>query len=151
MVTLFAAVVRRLLQWDFSWRREFVAQSAITVRRCLLPLAISASAFIIGIVVFIVAGELRSFGALDRAGNGTALGATREFGTWITGLLVAGVAGTAICADLGARKVREELDALAVIGVDTTRSLVLPRFVALAAMTPVLFAWTAFWGTAAGA
>jgi phospholipid/cholesterol/gamma-HCH transport system permease protein len=51
---------------------------------------------------------------------------------------VAGAAGTAITADLGARKVREELDALAVIGVDTIRSLVAPRVLALTLIMPAL-------------
>ena len=40
--------------------------------------------------------------------------------------MIAGVAGTAICADLGARKVREELDALQVLGVDPVKNLVVP-------------------------
>ena len=44
---------------------------------------------------------------------------------------MSGVAGTAITADLGARKIREELDALQVLGVDPVKNLVVPRFLAL--------------------
>ncbi len=54
----------------------------------------------------------------------------REQAVWITGMVVAGVAGTAICADLGARKVRDELAALQVMGVDPIRTLVAPRVLA---------------------
>lgn len=151
MVSLLGSVGARLFTRDFSWRQEFVAQCAVIIRRCTIPLAISAAAFIFGVVTILIAGELRALGALDRAGRGTALGATREFATWMTGMLVGGIAGTAICADLGARKVREELDAMAVLATDTIRSLVLPRYAAMAVMTPVMFLWTAFCGVMTGA
>jgi phospholipid/cholesterol/gamma-HCH transport system permease protein len=55
----------------------------------------------------------------------------REIGPLITAIVVAGVGGTAITADLGARKVREELDALQVLGVDPVKNLVVPRFLSL--------------------
>ena len=42
----------------------------------------------------------------------------REFGTFVTATVVAGVVGTTITAELGARKIRDELDALEVLGVD---------------------------------
>src|ERR671933_1304192 len=50
-------------------------------------------------------------------------------------IILAGVAGTAITADLGARKIREELDALQVLGVDPIKNLVVPRFLALMVIT----------------
>jgi phospholipid/cholesterol/gamma-HCH transport system permease protein len=53
-------------------------------------------------------------------------------------MIFAGVAGSAITADLGARKIREELDALAVLGVDRIRSLVVPRVFAMTIAAPVL-------------
>ena len=49
--------------------------------------------------------------------------------------MIVGVAGTAITADLGARKIREELDALQVLGVDPVKNLVVPRFLALMLVT----------------
>ena len=55
----------------------------------------------------------------------------REFAPLVCAIVMAGVAGTAMCADLGARKIREELDALMVLGVDPIKSLVVPRFLAL--------------------
>jgi len=71
------------------------------------------------------------FGALDRLGGFFVLASIREFAPFVTAIVLAGVAGTAITADLGARKIREELDALQVLGVDPVKNLVVPRFLAL--------------------
>ncbi|HEY9418102.1 MAG TPA: ABC transporter permease [Pseudonocardia sp.] len=62
----------------------------------------------------------------------------RDFTPWINSMVVAGIIGSAFCADLGARKVREELDALEVLGVDPIRELVLPRIVSITLLTPLL-------------
>jgi phospholipid/cholesterol/gamma-HCH transport system permease protein len=55
----------------------------------------------------------------------------REFGTFVTATVVAGIAGTMLTAELGARKVRGELDALRVLAVDPIRAIVAPRVLAL--------------------
>ena len=78
------------------------------------------------------------FGALDRLGGFFVLTSIREFGPNVTAIILAGVAGTAITADLGARKIREELDALQVLGVDPVKNLVVPRFLALMIATGAL-------------
>jgi phospholipid/cholesterol/gamma-HCH transport system permease protein len=56
----------------------------------------------------------------------------------VVAIVVAGTGGTAVCADLGARKVRDELDALAVLGVDAVKNLVVPRLFVLLSIS-VLF------------
>ena len=48
----------------------------------------------------------------------------------MTVLVVAGAGATAMCADLGARTIREELDALRVMGIDPIQALVVPRVLA---------------------
>ena len=63
------------------------------------------------------------------------LASIREFAPFVTAVVMAGVAGTAITADLGARKIRDELDALVVMGVDPIKNLVVPRFLALMIVT----------------
>ena len=65
-------------------------------------------------------------------------------------MVVAGVAGTAITADLGARKIREELDALQVLGVDPIKNLVVPRFLALMLVTALFDAFAILFGLSAG-
>ena len=75
------------------------------------------------------------FGAIDRLGGFFVLASIREFAPNVTAIILAGVGGTAITADLGARKIREELDALQVLGVDPIKNLVVPRFLALMVVT----------------
>ena len=65
-------------------------------------------------------------------------------------MVVAGVAGTAITADLGARKIREELDALQVLGVDPIKNLVVPRVLALMVATALLDIFALVFGIAGG-
>lgn len=76
-------------------------------------------------------------GAANRCGQYFFIVNLRDFSPWINSLVVAGVVGAAICADLGARKIREELDALDVLGVDPIRELVLPRMVSITLLTPM--------------
>jgi phospholipid/cholesterol/gamma-HCH transport system permease protein len=68
----------------------------------------------------------------------------------VTAVVVAGVAGTAITADLGARKIREELDALQVLGVDPIKNLVVPRFLALMLITGLLDIYALVFGISGG-
>ena len=53
-------------------------------------------------------------------------------------------------ADLGARKIREELDALMVLGVDPIKSLVVPRFLSLMLLTPLFSIYALLFGTLGG-
>jgi phospholipid/cholesterol/gamma-HCH transport system permease protein len=59
----------------------------------------------------------------------------REFSPVATGLMIAAVSGTAIVADLGARQVRSELEALSVMGLSNVLFIVVPRALALMLMT----------------
>ena len=78
------------------------------------------------------------------------LASVREIGPTITGVVIAGVAGTAITADLGARKIREELDALQVLGVDPVKNLVVPRFLALMLVTALFDIFAVLFGIFGG-
>ena len=60
------------------------------------------------------------------------------------------MAGTAITADLGARKVREELDALQVLGVDPVKNLVVPRFLSLMIVTGLFDIYALLFGIYGG-
>ncbi|EHN10200.1 putative ABC-transporter integral membrane protein [Patulibacter medicamentivorans] len=111
---------------------EFVHQFLFILKLGWFPLLVTAAAFGFGAPGLQAANFLVLFGALDRLGGFFVLASIREFAPICSGIIIAGVAGTAITADLGARKVREELDALQVLGVDPVKSLVVPRFLALA-------------------
>ena len=90
------------------------------------------------------------FGALDRLGGFFVLASIREFAPFVTAIVLAGVAGTAITADLGARKIREELDALQVLGVDPVKNLVVPRFLALMLVTGLFDVYAVLFGIFGG-
>ena len=138
MVLLALKVARCWVTPPFAWRREAVTQAWIVVKRCTLPTAISTFAFGYG-APGIQGGVVSSLlGTPDRLGSIFSVASLREFAPWVAGMVVAGVAGTAITADLGARKIRDELDALAVMGVDAVRTLVAPRVLAVTLLMPAL-------------
>lgn len=96
----------------------------------------------VGIFSFVVCsvgyGLMSVLGTPDRMGQFVLLIGLRETVPFMTGMVVAGVMGTAVTADLGARKIREEIDALYVLGLDPTRLLVIPRVIGLATMQLLL-------------
>jgi phospholipid/cholesterol/gamma-HCH transport system permease protein len=108
------------------------------LRRCLVPLAISQGIWLLGFGVILFGAIAASLGVADRQAAGVYVGFTREVCTWITMMIFAGVAGSALAADLGARKIREELDALSVLGVDQLRTLVVPRVIAMTISAVIL-------------
>ena len=122
----------------YSWTDEFIQEAWIIVKRCFIPMAISTTFFGLGAPGLQGGNITYIFGTVDRLGAFFVMASVREFAPWINGMVVAGVGGTAIAADLGARKVREELDALATLGLDPVRQIVAPRFLALGIITPLM-------------
>ncbi|HZQ32582.1 MAG TPA: ABC transporter permease [Mycobacterium sp.] len=117
------AVVR-----PFQWR-EFILQCWFLMRVSFLP-TIAVSIPLTVLLIFTLNILLTEFGAADISGSGAAIGAVTQLGPLTTVLVVAGAGSTAICADLGARTIREEIDAMEVLGIDPIHRLVLPRVVA---------------------
>jgi phospholipid/cholesterol/gamma-HCH transport system permease protein len=134
----------------YPYGGEFVAQFLFALRLCWLPLLVSTVCINYAAPGLQAANFLTIFGALDRLGGFFVLGSIREIGPTVTGIVVAGVAGTAITADLGARKVREELDALQVLGVDPVKNLVVPRFLALMIVTGLFDIYAVLFGIFGG-
>ncbi len=112
----------------FAWR-EFLLQSWFVARVSIVPTIMLSIPFTV-LTVFVLNILLIEFGAADYSGTGTALGAITQIGPVVTVLVVAGAGATAMCADLGARTIREELDALRVLGINPIQSLVVPRVLA---------------------
>jgi phospholipid/cholesterol/gamma-HCH transport system permease protein len=137
MVLIVAVTLRDFVHSPLSHWRDIAEASWIVARRCTIPLAISV--FVLGFgALGVEAGVvLDAVGSPDRTGGVYVTAAVREIATWVTAMVVAGVAGTAVCADLGARKIREELDALQVLGVKPSR-LIIPWAAALTIVTPLL-------------
>ena len=91
----------------YPYGGEFVGQFLFTLRLCWAPLLISTVAVSYGAPGLQAANFLVLFGALDRLGGFFVLASIREFAPFVDAVVLAGVAGTAITADLGARKIRE--------------------------------------------
>ncbi len=109
--------------------REFIDQCWFISRVCILPAALVSISF--GSVISLQLGSLiRQFGAQSFSGAASTLAVIQQAAPVICALLVAGAGGAAIAADLGARKIREEIDAMEVLGVDPLYRLVVPRVVA---------------------
>ena len=82
--------------------------------------------------------QLRTFGAETFAVDLIGILILRELGVLLTAIMVAGRTGSAITAELGSMKMREEIDALTVMGLSPMQTLVAPRLIALIVGLPLL-------------
>jgi phospholipid/cholesterol/gamma-HCH transport system permease protein len=78
------------------------------------------------------------------------LAVIREASPIVTALLVAGAGGSAICADLGSRTIREEIDAMKVLGISPVHRLVVPRVIASMIVAVLLNGLVSVVGVAGG-
>ena len=150
MVILTARTIVSAVRPPYPYGEELVGQFLFVLKLSWFPASISTFALCLGAPGLQAAGILNLFGSLDRLGGFFVVTAVRFIGPVVTAVVVGGVAGTAITADLGARKIREELDALHVLGVDPIKNLVVPRFLALIAITALLDVFAIVFGLTAG-
>jgi phospholipid/cholesterol/gamma-HCH transport system permease protein len=121
-------VMRGLFKRPFQ-TSEFLQQAWFLTSVTLLPTALVSIPF--GAVLALQIGNLTSqIGAQSFTGAVAVLGIVREAAPVVTALLIAGAGGSAICADLGSRKIRDEIDAMEVLGVSPLQRLVVPRVLA---------------------
>lgn len=132
----------------FAWR-EFLLQSWFVARVSIVPTIMLSVPFTV-LTVFVLNILLIEFGAADFSGTGTALGAITQIGPVVTVLVVAGAGATAMCADLGARTIREELDAMRVLGINPVQALVVPRVLAATLVALLLNSIVSVIGLAGG-
>jgi phospholipid/cholesterol/gamma-HCH transport system permease protein len=121
-------VGRGLFRRPFQWR-EFLQQAWFIASVTIVPTALVAIPFG-GVIALQVGGLIKQFGAQSFTGSASVLAVVQQAGPIATALLIAGAGGSAIAADLGARKIREELDAMMVLGIDPIQRLVVPRVLA---------------------
>ena len=109
--------------------REFVEQAWFITSVVLMPTILISIPF--GAVIALQVGNLTGqLGAQSFAGATAVLATVREAAPIAAALIIAGAAGSAICSDLGARKMREEIDAMEVLGINPIARLVVPRALA---------------------
>jgi phospholipid/cholesterol/gamma-HCH transport system permease protein len=123
-------------------RRHMIGRQMFVAGIESLPVTLVVGIFI-GFLLSLSAGvELAKYGQQAIVGQLVAVSVCREFGPFMTGLILAANVGSSMAAELGTMKVSEEIDALEVMSIDPARYLVLPRLVAMAIMTPLLTIFT---------
>lgn len=106
--------------------------------RGAVPIVVLMS-FIVGLIIAQQGGVyLRQFGADLFVVDLVGVLVLRELGVLLTAIMVAGRSGSAFTAEIGSMRMREEVDALNVLGLDPVEVLVVPRLMALMLALPVL-------------
>lgn len=103
-----------------------------------IPVVVLMSGIVGAIVAQQGAYQLRYFGADIFVVDLVSILALRELGVLMTAIMIAGRSGSAITAEIGSMKMREEVDAMTVIGLNPIGVLVFPRLVALVIALPCL-------------
>jgi phospholipid/cholesterol/gamma-HCH transport system permease protein len=127
---------------------EFLVQAWLLLTVTAIPAVLMAVPFG-GMVSIVSSGLVNQMGASSLLGAASGTGVVRQGAPITAGLLMGGAAASAIASDFGSRAIREELDALRVMGVDPVRRLVVPRFLALVAIAPILITVILVSGTTA--
>jgi phospholipid/cholesterol/gamma-HCH transport system permease protein len=145
---LAATTARMTFKRPFQFR-EFVEQFWFIASITILPAALISIPF--GAVIALQIGSLlQQFSAQSFTGAGSVVAVVQQASPIIVALAIAGAGGSAICADLGARTIREELDAMEVMGVSPIQRLVVPRVLACAGVAVLLNGLTSVVGVLGG-
>ncbi|WP_410568115.1 MlaE family ABC transporter permease [Amycolatopsis sp. cmx-4-61] len=117
--------------------REFVQQFWFIASVAITPAILVSIPF--GAVISLQLGSLTSqIGAQQFNGAASVLAVVQQASPIVTTLIIAGAGGSAICADLGARSIREEIAAMEVLGVSPIHRLVVPRVQAAVGVSVLL-------------
>lgn len=143
-IDTFLATFKRPFQW-----REYIQQCWFVASVAIGPTILLGIPFV-ALVTFQFNQVLTELGAIDLAGAGSGFATVSQIGPIATTFIIAGAVATAICADLGARRIREEIDAMEVLGIDPVQRLVVPRVLAAATMAIFLNALLILIGIAGG-
>ena len=120
---------------DFSGHLYHIGATALPITALV--------GFLIGVVLaYLMAQQLKQFGADLYIVNLLGISLIRELGPVLAAILIAGRSGSAITAQIGVMRVTEEIDAMRVLGIARGYRLVLPRVMAMALAMPLLTVWT---------
>lgn len=135
-VEAFKSGIVDIVKGRFSWS-EFLLQVWFMLRVSLAPTIMVAIPF--GVIISVQIGAVANqIGASSFSGAVNGIGILRQAAPLVTSLMISGVVGSAITSDLGARTVREEIDALKVMGISPIQRLVAPRVFAALVVSVVL-------------
>lgn len=115
-----------------------------------LPLVLMTITFSGMVLALYTAQQLVVLGLGNFVGGGVAISMAREVAPTLSAIVVAARAGSAIAAEIGSMKVTEQIDALRAMAVSPVQYLVIPRYIALVIMLPVITMLASVTGTAGG-
>jgi phospholipid/cholesterol/gamma-HCH transport system permease protein len=138
----FVQMLGRVFAWTlrppYDWR-EWLRQM-VRVGVDSIPVVFLTTLFTGMVMALQTFTTLRRFNAENFVGSLVALSMVRELTSVLSGLIVAGRAGSAMGAELGTMRVTEQIDALEVMATDPVHYLVVPRVWATTIMLPLLVA-----------
>ncbi|WP_156296708.1 ABC transporter permease [Mycobacterium paragordonae] len=141
-------LITDLFRLRHPWR-DTLHQAAFIVSVTAIPALLISIPF--GVIVAVQVGSvIQQVGATSISGAAGGLGVIRQAAPIVAALLLGGAAGAAVTTDLGARSIRDEVDALRVMGIDPVQRLVTPRLAAMILVAPLLCVFIIFMGLSAG-
>ena len=148
MVALGVDIARQTFRRPFQLR-EYIEQTWFVTKVSALPTALFTVPFG-ATIALLLASLTQQFGAQSQTGAGSVLAIVQQAAPIVTALLISGAGGSAVCADLGARTIREEIAAMEVLGISPIQRLVVPRVLAMATTAVVLNGLATVIGVAGG-
>jgi phospholipid/cholesterol/gamma-HCH transport system permease protein len=132
------------------FRPQRALQQAMAVGVQAIPI-VSLITFLFGLIMALqTAHELKKFGLLQLVADTVVVSILRELGPLLTAIVVIGRSGSAFAAEIGTKKVTEEVDALRTMAFDPVAFLVAPKFLAMVVMVPALTIWADVMGVLGG-
>lgn len=145
-IGLEAAHVMLRRPWPFG---EFIEQVWFLAKVTTVPVILISIPF--GMIISLHVGSfLTELGSESHMGAAMVLAVVREAAPVATALLIAGAGGSAMCADLGSRRIRDEIDAMQVLGIDPVQRLIMPRLLAAMVVAILLNAIVSIAGITGG-
>ena len=146
-----------LLYWLFvapfrgrGWRMGHTFSQIIRIGVHAVPMT-SLTALTIGVVLAMQsAAQLAKMGATVFVPGLVSSSLVRELAPLVTAVIVIGRSGSAVTAELGTMKVSEEIEALEVMAISPMSWLIIPRFLAMVIMLPLLTVFSIYVGLAGG-
>jgi len=138
--------------WTFipPFRKKQVLEQMNRIGVASFPIVFLISLFTGIVLALQSAYQMRKVAAEMYIASLVALSVTRELGPVLTALIIAGRCGASITAELGTMKVTEQVDALETLSANPVKYLVVPRFLALLFMVPLLTIYADFFGIVGG-
>ncbi|MCK4851489.1 MAG: ABC transporter permease [Candidatus Omnitrophica bacterium] len=145
-------LLSRTIFWTLvpPFRKRHILQQMGRIGVASFPIVFLISLFTGIVLALQSAYQMQKVAAEIYIASLVALSLTRELGPVLVALIIAGRCGASITAELGTMKVTEQIDALETLSTNPVQYLVVPRFLSLLLMVPLLTIYADFFGIAGG-